>query len=137
MQDSAKLKQNLYLERVIIDKPIKLENIYYDFNKSKIRPDAAVELNKLVKIMKDNPTIWIELGSHTDSRGTDAYNLKLSQRRADAAVKYIISRGVNKNRIESKGYGESQPVNGCVNGVKCSAAAHQLNRRTEFKITKQ
>ena len=137
LEASANLEQNLYLEQIAINKPIILENIYYDFNKSNIRPDAAVELDKLVKIIQDNPTIWIELGSHTDSRGTDAYNLTLSQRRAGAAVKYIISKGVDKNRIESKGYGESQPVNGCVNGVKCSAAAYQLNRRTEFKITKQ
>ncbi|MGY3053685.1 peptidoglycan-associated lipoprotein [Pedobacter sp. UYEF25] len=137
LQASAKLEQNLYLEEIVINKPIKLENIYYDFNKSNIRPDAAIELDKLVKVMKDNPTIWIELGSHTDSRGSNPYNLKLSQRRADAAVKYIIGKGVNKNRIEAKGYGETQPVNKCINGVKCSAADYQLNRRTEFKITKQ
>ena len=136
LQASAKLEQNLYLDTVPPG-PVVLENIYYDFNKSNIRPDAALELDKLVKILQDNPTIWIELGSHTDSRGTDAFNLKLSQRRADAAVKYIISNGVNKNRIEAKGYGETQLVNGCKNGVKCNPAQHQLNRRTEFKVTKR
>lgn len=137
LKDSSNLKQNLYLEQIAINKSIKLENIYYDFDKSNIRPDAATELDKLVAIMQDNPTIWIELGSYTDSRGSDSYNLKLSQRRANAAVQYIISRGIDKNRIEAKGYGETQPVNGCVNGVKCSEADYQLNRRTEFKITKQ
>ncbi|MET0574156.1 MAG: OmpA family protein, partial [Pedobacter agri] len=99
--------------------------------------DAAVELDKLVKIMLDNPTIWIELGSHTDSRGKDAYNLSLSQKRAESAVQYIISRGVNKNRITAKGYGETQLLNKCANNVQCSDAEHQLNRRTEFKIVKQ
>lgn len=134
---SGVLTQNLHLEAIVIDKTIKLENIYYDFDKWNIRPDAAVELDKLVKIMTDNPTIWIELGSHTDSRGKDAYNLSLSQKRAESAVSYIISRGVNKNRITAKGYGETQLLNKCANGAVCSEEEHQLNRRTEFKIVKQ
>ncbi|TCD12077.1 flagellar motor protein MotB [Pedobacter frigidisoli] len=134
---SELLKQNLFLETIVLNKAIKLENIYYDFDKSNIRPDAAVELDKLVKIMKDNPTIWIELGSHTDSRGNDQYNQWLSQSRANSAVQYIIDRGIEKNRISAKGYGESQLLNKCTNGVKCTDAAHQLNRRTEFKIVKQ
>jgi len=134
---SEVLKQDLHLEPVEINKAIRLENIYYDFDKWNIRPDAAVELDKLVKIMVDNPTIWIELGSHTDSRGKDAYNLTLSQKRAESAVQYIISRGVNKNRITAKGYGETELLNKCANNVACSEAEHQLNRRTEFKIVKQ
>ncbi len=134
---SGVLTQNLYLEGIVINKAIKLENIYYDFDKWNIRPDAAVELDKLVKIMTDNPTIWIELGSHTDSRGKDAYNLNLSQKRAESAVEYIISRGISKNRITAKGYGETQLLNKCSNGVVCSEEEHQLNRRTEFKIVKQ
>ncbi|RBQ01844.1 OmpA family protein [Pedobacter miscanthi] len=131
------LTQNLYLESIVIDKAIKIENIYYDFDKWNIRADAAVELDKLVKIMKDNPTIWIELGSHTDSRGKDSYNLNLSQKRAESAVQYIISRGIDKNRITAKGYGETQLLNKCANGVNCTEEEHQLNRRTEFKIVKQ
>ncbi|WP_316832662.1 OmpA family protein [Pedobacter aquatilis] len=134
---STELKQNLFLEQIELDKPIRLENIYYDFDKSTIRADAATELDKLVKIMKDNPTIWIELGSHTDSRGNDQYNQWLSQSRANSAVQYIIERGINKNRITAKGYGETQLLNKCANGVKCSEAEHQVNRRTEFKIVKQ
>jgi outer membrane protein OmpA-like peptidoglycan-associated protein len=114
-----------------------LENIYYDFDQWSIRSDAAIELDKLVKIMNENPTIWIELGSHTDSRGKDAYNLKLSQKRAESAVQYIISKGIDKNRITAKGYGESQLLNRCANGIECNDAEHQLNRRTEFKIVKQ
>ncbi|WP_316805656.1 OmpA family protein [Pedobacter nototheniae] len=134
---STEIKKDLYLEAIEMNKAIKLENIYYDFDQSRIRADAAIELDKLVRIMKDNPTIWIELGSHTDSRGNDAYNLALSQRRADAAVQYIISRGINKNRITAIGYGETRLLNKCANGVKCTAAEHQLNRRTEFTIVKQ
>lgn len=130
------LVKDFYLIPVEINKPIRLENIYYDFDKANIRPDAAVELDKLVKIMQDNPTMWIELGSHTDSRGNDEYNQWLSQRRANSAVQYIIDRGISKNRITAKGYGESQLLNRCANGVKCSEAEHQLNRRTEFKIVK-
>lgn len=131
------LVKDFYLIPIEINKAIRLENIYYDFDKWNIRPDAAIELDKLVQILKDNPTIWIELGSHTDSRGNDAYNMTLSQKRAESAVQYIISRGIDKNRITAQGYGESQLLNRCSNGAKCSAADHQLNRRTEFKIVKQ
>ena len=121
-----------------MNKEIRLENIYYDFNKANIRLDAAIELDKLIKILRDNPTIWIDLGSHTDSRGNDAYNMALSQRRADAAVKYIVTvGGIDKNRITAKGYGETRLINGCSNGVSCTVDQHQLNRRTEFTITKQ
>jgi outer membrane protein OmpA-like peptidoglycan-associated protein/tetratricopeptide (TPR) repeat protein len=109
--------------------------IYYDLDKSNIRPDAAVELDKIVQVLKDNPSISIELGSHTDARASASYNLKLSQRRADSAVKYIIEHGIEAARIKAKGYGETQLINGCSDGVDCSEEAHQENRRTEFKIT--
>lgn len=114
-----------------------LRNIYYDFDKANIRPDAARELNKLLAILKENPSIWIELGSHTDSRGADQYNQWLSQRRANSAVQYLIDRGIEKERIKARGYGETMLLNKCGNGVKCSHAEHQLNRRTEFKVIKQ
>jgi outer membrane protein OmpA-like peptidoglycan-associated protein len=109
--------------------------IYYDLDKAVIRPDAALELDKIVQVLQDNPEISIELGSHTDSRASASYNQKLSQRRADSAVKYIIDHGISANRIKAKGYGESQLINGCTDGVDCSEEAHQENRRTEFKIT--
>jgi peptidoglycan-associated lipoprotein len=137
LTSSAEIRKDLYLEPIIIGKAIKIENIYYDFDKADIRADAKIELDKLVKIMEENPTIWIELGSHTDSRGKDSYNQILSQRRANSAVQYIIDRGISKNRITAKGYGESQLLNRCANGVQCTAEEHQLNRRTEFKIVKQ
>ncbi|MEQ9285954.1 MAG: OmpA family protein [Cyclobacteriaceae bacterium] len=123
------------MEKIELGKAIELENIYYDLNKSFIRQDAAVELDKLVTILRENPTIKIELGSHTDSRGSDSYNLALSQRRATAAVEYIVGQGINHSRIVAKGYGETKLVNKCSNGVTCSKEEHQQNRRTEFKVT--
>ena len=137
LNKSTVLKKDLILDPIEINKEIKIENIYYDLDKSEIRADAAVELDKLVKTMKENPSIWIELGSHTDSRANDKYNLKLSQARAEAAVKYIVSRGVDRQRIAAKGYGETKLLKECTNGKNCTEEQHQQNRRTEFKITKQ
>ncbi len=134
---SEVLRRDLYMNQIVIGKAIKIDNIFYDFDKFNIRPDAATELDKLIIVLKENPTIWIELGSHTDSRGNDLYNQKLSQNRANAAVAYIIAKGIDKERITAKGYGETMLVNNCANGINCSVEAHQLNRRTEFKITKQ
>jgi len=111
-----------------------IENIYYDFNKWFIRPDAAKELDKLVQVMKENP-VSVELGSHTDSRGSKEYNLDLSQKRAESAVRYIVLQGIDASRITAKGYGESQLTNHCSDGIPCSVREHQANRRTEFKIT--
>lgn len=125
----------LELEQIIVDKPIVLENIYYDLDKWNIRPDAALGLDKLVTIMKENPDINIELSSHTDARADDQYNKVLSQKRAEAAVNYIVSKDINRKRIVAKGYGESKLVNRCKNGVRCTEEEHQQNRRTEFKVT--
>lgn len=115
--------------------------IYFDYNKWNIRPDAAKELDKIVKIMKENPGIKIELGSHTDSRGRDDYNIKLSDQRAKASARYIISKGIAANRISGKGYGETQlkVSDEVINAMKTweeKEAGHQLNRRTEFLIVK-
>ncbi|RYF12908.1 MAG: flagellar motor protein MotB, partial [Flavobacteriales bacterium] len=137
LTQSTVLTRDLFLDEIVIGKAIRIDNIFYDFDKFNIRPDAALELDKLVTTLKENPTIWIELGSHTDSRGNDVYNQKLSQNRATAAVNYIISKGIAKERITAKGYGETMLVNGCRNGVKCTEEEHQQNRRTEFKIVKQ
>jgi len=129
------LLANIELDRARIDKRIQIHNIYYDYDKWDIRADAAEQLDKVVTLMKDNPGISVELGSHTDSRGNDDYNEKLSQRRAAAAVAYIISEGVDSARITARGYGEGQLVNRCRNGVECSEEDHQQNRRTELRIT--
>ena len=131
------VKLKLEMEQIIINKPIVLENIYYDLDKYDIRPDAAAGLDRLVQIMNDNPQIRIELSSHTDSRADDQYNDVLSQRRAESAVAYIIGKGISQDRITAKGYGERQLVNNCANKVPCSEEAHQQNRRTEFKVVSQ
>ncbi len=125
----------ILLEKIVINKAIVLQNIYYDYDKWDIRPDAAIELDKLVKILEENPDINVELGAHTDSRGKDKYNQELSQKRAESAVAYIVSKNINQSRITAKGYGESVPVNKCVNNVKCTDEEFQMNRRTEFKVT--
>ncbi|HAH57326.1 MAG TPA: hypothetical protein DCL86_04200, partial [Bacteroidales bacterium] len=126
---------DLLLSAYTVDQIFKLENIYYDFNKWDIRPDAAAELEKVVTFLNENPDITVELGSHTDARGSDKYNEKLSERRAVSAVEYIVSKGINAKRITAKGYGEQKLVNHCGNGVECSDEEHQQNRRTEIKIT--
>ena len=129
------LLANVELDRVELNKVIQIENIYYDLAKWDIRDDAAAELDKLVVVLKDNPALQMELGSHTDSRGRDGYNLDLSEKRANAAVEYLVANGVDNTRIVAKGYGETRLINKCANGVKCSERRHQQNRRTELKIT--
>jgi outer membrane protein OmpA-like peptidoglycan-associated protein/tetratricopeptide (TPR) repeat protein len=119
-----------------ISKLYEINSIYYDLDKADIRPDAAEELDKIVQFLSDNPQMNLELGAHTDARASTGYNLKLSQRRAESAVKYIIRRGIATDRIKPKGYGESQLINECADGVECPEEMHQQNRRTEFKITK-
>jgi outer membrane protein OmpA-like peptidoglycan-associated protein len=116
-----------------VDQVVRLDNIYYDVAKWNIRPDAAKELDKLVQTLNDNPTVIIELSSHTDCRGKDAYNMGLSEKRAKSAVEYLISQGIAKERLTHKGYGESVPFAKCV-CEKCSDDEHQSNRRTEFKV---
>ncbi|WP_191908863.1 OmpA family protein [Larkinella humicola] len=120
----------ILLDKVTLGKTFVLENIYYDLDKYAIRPDAAEELDKLVTILKDNPTLKIELSSHTDVRAADAYNIRLSQNRAKAAVDYIVSKGIEAERMIAKGYGETQLI---VKNAK-TEDEHQRNRRTEFKI---
>ena len=135
-----KYSQDFYadfeVERIVIDKPVVLENIYYDFDMWNIRPDAANELDRLAKLLKDNPEIDIEMGSHTDARGNNKYNQILSDRRAYATVQYLIQSGIAPRRLTWKGYGESTPVNTCIDKVLCSELKHQENRRTEFKVTR-
>ena len=111
-----------------------LKNILYDFDKSDIRPDAARVLDNVANIMQQNPTLRIELSSHTDSRGNDSYNLRLSQRRADAAVVYLVRKGIDRNRMVARGYGETRLLNDCGNGVDCPEELHQTNRRTEIQV---
>ena len=126
-----------------LGKIIEINPIYFDFNKYNIRPDAAFELDKIVKIMNEYPTMEIELSSYTDCRGSSIYNRNLSDRRAKASADYIKKRISKPTRINGQGYGETQPVNDCAceggrgRGLECTEEQHQQNRRTEFKIIRK
>lgn len=113
---------------------LELEDIYYDFDKYEIRPDAARILDELVAIMRTYPDIKIMLTAHTDSRGTNKYNQRLSRKRAEYATWYLLKKGINKNRLTYHGYGESQIRNQCNEGVKCTEDEHEFNRRTMIRI---
>ena len=138
LSDKGTIYLDYTLTKADIGTLIQIPPIYFDLNKSNMRPDAAIELDKIVKIMNENPTLVVELGSHTDCRASIAYNKALSGRRAKSSAKYVRSRITNPKRIYGKGYGESLLVNdcGCEGSVvsDCSEEEHQANRRTEFKI---
>jgi peptidoglycan-associated lipoprotein len=123
----------IVLDRIFRNKEIVLDNIYYDYDKWDIRPDAEPTLNRLAEVLQQNPSIRISLGSHTDCRGNDGYNQGLSQKRAESAVNYLIGKGINSSRLGAVGYGESQPAAFC-NCNKCTESEHQANRRTTFQI---
>lgn len=115
-------------------KPNELD-ILWDYSSANLRGDAKAKIDEvLLTMMNNNPKVSVELASHTDSRGSDDFNMSLSQRRADAIKNYLVSKGIDANRIVSKGYGETRLKNNCSNGVKCSEAQHQVNRRTEYRV---
>ncbi len=128
-QKKVEVKKNDDLFKVL-----KLKPIYFDYDKDNIRPDAAIELAKVVEVLKDYPRMKIDVRSHTDSRGSDAYNLKLSERRAKSTAQWIVNQGIDISRITYKGYGETQLINKCINGSKCSDIEHEENRRSEFIV---
>lgn len=115
-------------------KEIELKDIYYDFDKWYIRPESEPQLRKLLVFMEENPDAIVEIGSHTDARAPFEYNIKLSQRRAQSVVDWLVARGVSRSRLKPKGYGETRPVNGCTDGVPCTEYEHQRNRRTTFRV---
>lgn len=119
---------------VDLAKVLNIKEIYFDLDKSDIRPDAAVELAKIVEVMRENPKMKIDIRSHTDSRASDEYNLRLSDRRAKSTLEWIVKQGIERKRLTAKGYGETQLVNGCSNGVPCTEEEHQANRRSEFIV---
>ncbi len=125
------------LEKLSTGKQFVLDDLYYDLNKYNIRPDAEQVLDKLAKLLWDNPEIRIEIGSHTDSRASADYNQKLSQHRSESVVAYLVTKGIAKSRLEAKGYGESQLINKCADGVDCPEEDHQANRRTVVEILNQ
>jgi outer membrane protein OmpA-like peptidoglycan-associated protein len=110
------------------------ENLSYPVNEWKATPETKLILNKVLQVMKANPGLKIEISSHTDSRGSDQYNLSLSIKRANAAMEYLLQNGIKANRLKAIGYGEQRPLNRCLNGVDCSDEEYAQNRRTEFKI---
>lgn len=137
-QNAVSHSVNLELEPLIKGNQIVIAPIFFDFDKWHIRTDAKYELENIVSVMNSHPDMVIKIESHTDSRGSKRYNMKLSDKRAKATRDYIISRGIDANRIESAiGYGESQLLNECADGVKCSEEKHQENRRSYFYIIKQ
>lgn len=112
-----------------------IKMIFFDLNKSTIRPDAALELEKILDVMNTNPTMTIDVRSHTDSRQTAEYNLALSSRRAKSTADWLITKGIKSQRLTSKGFGESKLTNRCADGVECTEEENQLNRRNDFIIT--
>lgn len=111
-----------------------LLHIYYDFDQSNLRDESMPELQKLLKLMQDNPSQIVEIASHTDARGSNSYNNRLSQRRAESVVRWLIDKGIERDRLVPRGYGETMTSNNCKNQIKCSEEEHQLNRRTEFRV---
>lgn len=109
--------------------------IYFDLDKSNIRPEAALDLEKILDVLNQYPTMKLDIRSHTDSRQTHAYNEQLSDRRAKSTIKWLVKNGIAPNRLTGKGYGETQLINGCSDGVNCTEEQHQMNRRSEFIIT--
>ena len=112
-------------------------NIYYASDASELLPDAKTILDEVLEMMKSDTALHLELSSHTDSRGDDGYNLKLSEKRAKVAVDYLVSKGINPKHINGKGLGETKILNKCLNGVDCTEEEHKVNRRTEFKFTRK
>ena len=139
---SSEIEEILQLEKTLktvvpgddIAKILDLNPIYFNFDKYDIRPDAEVELAKVLVYMETYPSVRIDVRSHTDSRGRDAYNLNLSQNRNVSTRDWLISKGISASRLTGKGYGETRLVNQCSNGVRCSKEQHQLNRRSEFIV---
>ena len=123
------------IDQIVEGEMVKLNPILFDFDKHNIKPQAAFELDKLVELMKKNPDMVIKVEGHTDNRGSDAYNMDLSERRARSTVQYVISKGIAKDRISGQGFGESRPAADC--GSTCTEAQHQQNRRSDFIVVKK
>ncbi|MGZ3941317.1 MAG: OmpA family protein, partial [Bacteroidia bacterium] len=121
--------KDVELKNVAVGSVIVLRNIFFDFDKATLRPESSNELERLIKLLNDLPTLKIEISSHTDSKGSDEYNMKLSQSRSESVVSYLISHGIAKDRLVAQGYGETKPMD-----TNETDAGRQNNRRSEFKI---
>ena len=125
------IEKNILLDQAIPGRAFPVNNIFFDFDKATLRSESKNELNNAIRFMNDNPTIRIEIGGHTDSKGSDAYNLKLSQARAQSVYQYMVQNGISPDRMVAYGYGERMPV-----ASNATDEGRQLNRRIEFKIIK-
>ncbi len=128
------IRTEIELERIFPSREVVIPNIYYDYDKASLRAESMAVLDSLLLFFNRNKGLTVEIGSHTDSRGSDEYNATLSQARAESVVNYLISKGLEAGSLQAKGYGESNPVNGCINGLNCSEEEHQKNRRTTFRV---
>jgi len=133
-QFNSRLRATISLDSIMVGKTFNLENVLYDLDKWFLRPESKKELDKVYNLMRQYPYMTIEMSSHTDCRGSNEYNRKLSQRRADSCKKYLVSRGIATKRITSKGYGETKLLNECADSIECAEEKHQINRRTEMQI---
>lgn len=144
IKNTGKTELNLDLNRNIfpleegtdLAKIFNISIIYFDLDKWNIRPDAAKDLQKIIEVMKEYPTMEVSIRSHTDSRQTHKYNELLSDRRANSTLDFIVKNGIKRELLTAKGYGETELINNCSDGVKCTEDEHQLNRRSEFIVTK-
>jgi outer membrane protein OmpA-like peptidoglycan-associated protein len=127
--DYQEFEKDVELKKIEIGAAIVLRNIFFDFDKASIRPESANELDRLIKLLNENPSLKIELGSHTDSKGSDDYNMKLSDNRSKSVVDYLIAKGISSGRLVAKGYGETKPID-----TNDTEEGRQNNRRSEFKI---
>jgi len=125
------IHKDLYLVPIEIGQVVRLNNVFFDFDKWDLRPESFVELDRVVKLLMENPAIEIEMSAHTDNYGSDEYNYKLSDNRARSVMEYILTKGISPGRITSQGYGETMPV-----APNDTPENRQLNRRVEFKILK-
>jgi outer membrane protein OmpA-like peptidoglycan-associated protein len=128
---NRQIHKDLYLVPIEVGQIFRLNNVFFDFDKWDLRPESFVELDRVVKLLKENPSMEIELSAHTDSFGSDDYNFKLSDNRARSCMEYLLSKGIAPSRVTSQGYGETKPV-----APNDTPENRQLNRRVEFKITK-
>jgi outer membrane protein OmpA-like peptidoglycan-associated protein len=131
--DNVEIKRDLSLVKLEVGTKFVLRNIYYDYDKAVLRPESVNELGKILKILNENPTMVVRIGSHTDNWGTNDYNIDLSQRRAQAVVSWLVRHGINHSRLQSKGYGEEEPIA----SNDDEAEGRELNRRTEFEVIRK
>jgi OmpA-OmpF porin, OOP family len=131
-EEVTPVNKDIYLQAIEIGVTVRLKNIYFDFDKTSLKKESFVELNKVVDFLKQNETVEIEIAGHTDNKGTDEYNANLSQGRSQAVVDYIISQGIDSYRLTAHGYGESKPIDS-----NDTDAGRANNRRVEFTVVKK